>query len=35
MLLAGEALFPRGRDDAAVVDDCSRAVVIEGGNSAC
>ena len=31
MLLAREALFLRGRDDAAVLDQRRRAVVIEAG----
>ncbi len=33
MLLAREALFLGGRDDAAVLDQRGRAVVVEAGNA--
>ena len=33
VLLAGESLLLSGRDDAAVLDKGSRAVVVEGGNA--
>ena len=33
MLLAREALFLRGRDDAAVVDEAGRRVVVVGGDA--